>query len=73
MAFFGIDDTNANAVLTVSNLKVEIGNKATTWTQAPEDVAADIATAQSTADSANSQEQLIYISKGIAKPTYFVN
>ena len=61
--FTGMADTNTNAVLTVSNLKVEIGNKATTWTQAPEDVAADIATAQTTADSANSQEQLIYISK----------
>lgn len=63
VAFFGIDDTNANAVLTVRNLKFEIGNKATSWTQAPEDVAADIATAQSTAEGANSQEQLIYISK----------
>lgn len=61
--FSGSGDANANAVLTVSNVKIEIGNKATTWTQAPEDVAADIATAQSTADSANSQEQLIYISK----------
>ena len=61
--FTGMADTNTNAVLTVSNLKVEIGNKATSWTQAPEDVAADIATAQTTADSANSQEQLIYISK----------
>lgn len=61
--FSGSGNANANSVLTVSNLKVEIGNKATTWTQAPEDVAADIATAQSTADSANSQEQLIYISK----------
>lgn len=61
--FSGSGNANANAVLTVSNLKVEIGNKATTWTQAPEDVAADIATAQSTAEGANSQEQLIYISK----------
>lgn len=61
--FSGSGNANANAVLTVSNLKVEIGNKATTWTQAPEDVAADIATAQSTAEGANSQEQLIYISR----------
>ena len=61
--FSGLGSANGNAVLTVSNLKLEIGNKATSWTQAPEDVAADIATAQTTADSANSQEQLIYISK----------
>ena len=57
------DTTNRNVVLTVTNLKLEIGNKATSWTQAPEDVAADIATAQSTANNANSQEQIIYISK----------
>ena len=63
--FLGMGNTNANAVLTVSNLKVEIGNKATSWTQAPEDVAADIATAQSTAEGANSQEQLIYRSKTV--------
>lgn len=63
--FGGSGNANANAVLTVSNLKVEIGNKATTWTQAPEDVAADIATAQSTAEGANSQEQLIYRSKAV--------
>lgn len=54
---------NRNVVLTVSNLKFEIGNKATSWTQAPEDIESDIATAQSTANNANSQEQLIYISK----------
>ncbi len=63
--FTGSGNANANAVLTVSNVKVEIGNKATTWTQAPEDVAADIATAQSTAEGANSQEQLIYRSKAV--------
>lgn len=67
--FTGMADTNTNAVLTVSNLKLEIGNKATSWTQAPEDVAADIATAQTTADSANSQEQLIYISKASGTTT----
>lgn len=67
--FTGMANTNTNAVLTVSNLKLEIGNKATSWTQAPEDVAADIATAQTTAEGANSQEQLIYISKASGTTT----
>lgn len=64
---------NRNVVLTVSNLKFEIGNKATSWTQAPEDVAADIATAQSAADGANLQEQLIYISKPSGTTTVAAN
>jgi len=67
--FSGSGNANASAVLTVSNFKLEIGNKATSWTQAPEDVAADIATAQSTAEGANSQEQLIYISKASGTTT----
>ena len=45
---FGTD--NRNATITISNLKFEIGNKATTWTVAPEDVEGDITTAQNTAD-----------------------
>lgn len=64
---------NRNVVLTISNLKFEIGNKATSWTQAPEDVAADIATAQSAADGANLQEQLIYISKPSGTTTVAAN
>ena len=39
---------------TVSSLKLEIGNKATDWTPAPEDVDAGIANAQTSADSAAS-------------------
>lgn len=64
---------NRNVVLTVSNLKLEIGNKATSWTQAPEDVASDIAAAQSAADGANLQEQLIYISKPSGTTTVAAN
>lgn len=64
---------NRNVVLTISNLKFEIGNKATSWTQAPEDVAADIATAQSAADGANLQEQLIYISEPSGTTTVAAN
>ena len=64
---------NRNVVLTISNLKFEIGNKATSWTQAPEDVAADIATAQSAANGANAQEQLIYISKPSGTTTVAAN
>ena len=71
--FSGSGNANANSVLTVSNLKVEIGNKATTWTQAPEDVASDIAAAQSAADGANLQEQLIYISKPSGTTTVAAN
>lgn len=64
---------NRNVVLTISNLKFEIGNKDTSWTQAPEDVAADIATAQSAADGANLQEQLIYISEPSGTTTVAAN
>ena len=36
----------------ITNLKIELGNCATDWTPAPEEVESDIATAQSTADGA---------------------
>lgn len=43
-----------NTEVIIANLKLEIGNKATDWTPAPEDVDSSISTAQSTADTANS-------------------
>ena len=44
-----------NLTYTIENLKLEKGNKATDWTPAPEDVDTDIASAQTTADEANSK------------------
>lgn len=41
----------AGSVVEYRNVKLEIGNKATDWTPAPEDVDAGIANAQETADS----------------------
>ena len=43
-------DSSTGAWHQFRNLKIEKGNKATDWTPAPEDVQADIDTAQSTAD-----------------------
>lgn len=37
----GSGDSNANVVLTISNVKLEFGNKATNWTPAPEDIDAN--------------------------------
>lgn len=51
---------NSNLTLTISNLKLEKGNKATDWTPAPEDVQADINAVDSKTDGANLQEQRIY-------------
>ena len=43
---------NDGAILTVKNIKLEKGNKATDWTPAPEDIDASVATAKNTADTA---------------------
>lgn len=48
------------AKVKVKNIKCELGNKETSWTPAPEDIESSIATAQSTADGANAEEQRIY-------------
>lgn len=48
---FGNDGVNGGSA-TVSNIKLEKGNRATDWTPAPEDVDAGIANAQTTADTA---------------------
>lgn len=50
---FGNDGVNGGSA-TVSNIKLEKGNRATDWTPAPEDVDAGIANAQTAADSAAS-------------------
>lgn len=42
----------SHSTLTIRNLKIEIGNKATDWSPAPEDVDSSITTAQTTADNA---------------------
>jgi phage-related protein len=42
----------SNNYYRISNLKLEKGNRATDWTPAPEDVDADISTAQTSADNA---------------------
>lgn len=47
----GNDGVNGGSV-TVSNIKLEKGNKATDWTPAPEDVDASISEAQTAADNA---------------------
>jgi len=46
--------TPRDGTVTVNNYKVEIGNKATDWTPAPEDIDAEIAAAQDAADTAQS-------------------
>ena len=48
---FGNDGVNGGSA-TVSNIKLEKGNRATDWTPAPEDVDAGITNAQTTADTA---------------------
>jgi len=42
-----------NGTVTISNLKLEKGNKATDWTPAPEDIEADIDDAKQSASTAN--------------------
>lgn len=47
-AFSGSGNGNADVKLTISNFKFELGNRATDWTPAPEDVQAEIDTKRST-------------------------
>ena len=46
-------DVAASITFRLRNVKLEYGNKATDWTEAPEDVADNISEAQNTADNAN--------------------
>lgn len=59
---------------TVSNLKIEKGNKATDWTPAPEDVDAGIANAQTGVDSITEtvfgEQTFNYILNGVTIPVY---
>ena len=48
----GMGSGNRNIKVTLSNFKFEVGNKATDWSSAPEDVAAATAQAQAAADAA---------------------
>lgn len=45
-------NNSGNTIWYLKNPKIELGNKATDWTPAPEDVDSSISTAQSTADTA---------------------
>ena len=58
----------------VRNVKLEIGNKATDWTPAPEDVDAGIANAQTGVDSLNETifgvQTFEYILNGVTIPVY---
>jgi hypothetical protein len=49
LSFYGTYDTGV--IPTVKNIKVEIGNRATDWTPAPEDVDSNIANVQAGVDS----------------------
>ena len=53
----------SNWTCNFKEFKLEKGNKATDWTPAPEDVDSAISDVNTRANSANAQEQLIYISK----------
>lgn len=69
----GNDGVNGGSV-TVSNIKLEIGNKATDWTPAPEDVEAGIANAQTGVDSLNNAvfgvQTFEYILDGVTIPVH---
>lgn len=45
--------TGSTAVVEIKNIMIEVGNRASDWSPAPEDVAAGISSAQSTATNAN--------------------
>ena len=54
------DDNSCTSAFQVKELKLEVGNVATDWSPAPEDLQSDIDAAQSTANGANAEEQVIY-------------
>lgn len=49
---FFVDGADVSSNIYITDIQLEIGNKATDWTPAPEDVAADVAAAQTAANNA---------------------
>ena len=66
--------SSASGDYTVSNLKIEKGNKATDWTPAPEDVDTGISNVQTDVDSLNETifgvQTFEYILNGVTIPVY---
>ena len=65
LSFYSNYDTGVIPV--VKNIKVELGNRATDWTLAPEDVDADIRTAQETAENAQADVDALETRVGTAE------
>lgn len=65
LSFYG--DYGTGVIPVVKNIKVEIGNRATDWTVAPEDVDADIQTAQQAADNAQAEVDALETRVGTAE------
>lgn len=60
---------NSKSDLYIKNLKLELGNVATDWTPAPEDVDADISNAQNTANNAQTNANTAIQNAGSAQNT----
>lgn len=65
LSFYSDYDTGVIPI--VKNIKVEVGNRATDWTAAPEDVNTDIQTAQQTADNAQADVDALATRVGTAE------
>ena len=65
LSFYSDYDTGVIPI--VKNIKVELGNRATDWTAAPEDVDADIQTAQQTANNAQADVDALETRVGTAE------
>ena len=65
LSFYSDYDTGVIPV--VKNIKVELGNRATDWTAAPEDVDADIQTAQQAAENAQADVDALETRVGTAE------
>lgn len=63
------ESNNLKTAWLIKNLKLELGNIATDWTPAPEDVDADISNAQNSADKANTNVNSAIQNAGAAQNT----
>lgn len=63
------ESNNLKTAWLIKNLKLELGNVATDWTPAPEDVDADISNAQNTANSAQTNANTAIQNAGAAQNT----